>query len=281
MTAAGIGARGARGTLLLHLFLAVAAVIVLLPFVWIAAAAFKTQITLLMGSVLFEPVSLNFQEVLFGRTSTYSRNFLNSLVVGSSSTILVMVVAFLAGYSLFRMRWPGWVANVFLLWAMIFNLVPAVALAGAWYELFRNIGFSNATVALILAHTTLHLPMALWLLASFLREVPRELEEAAQVDGASFATLLWQVIVPVVLPGIVSTGILVFIFSWNEFPVALALTNNQTGTVPVAIAKFAQQNEIKYTQMAAASVLSAIPALLALIFGQRFIVKGLTAGAVK
>jgi multiple sugar transport system permease protein len=267
--------------MLMHALLIVAALIVLLPFAWIAAAAFKTQITLLMGNVVFEPVINNFREVLFGRTSTYARNFMNSAVVASVSTMLVMVVGFLAGYSLFRMRWPRWVVNVFLVWAIGFNLVPPVALAGAWYELFRSVGLTNGTLALILSHTTLHLPMALWLLSSFFRDVPRELEEAATVDGANFVSLLWRIVVPVMLPGIASTAILVFIFSWNEFPVALALTNNQTGTVPVAIAKFAQENEIKYTQMAAASVLSAIPALLALILGQRFIVKGLTAGAVK
>jgi multiple sugar transport system permease protein len=118
-------------------------------------------------------------------------------------------------------------------------------------------------------------------LSSFLREIPRELEEAAFIDGAGFIKTLWRVVIPIMMPGLVSTGILVFIFSWNEFPVALALTNNNTATVPVGIAKFAQENEIKYTQMAAASVLSAVPALLALLFGQRFIVKGLTAGAVK
>jgi multiple sugar transport system permease protein len=267
--------------LLMHVLLIVAALVVLLPFAWIAAAAFKTQITLLMGNVLFEPVINNFREVLFGRTSTYARNFMNGAVVASTSTLLVMVVAFLAGYSLFRMRWPRWVVNVFLVWAIGFNLVPPVALAGAWYELFRSIGLANGAVALILAHTTLHLPMALWLLSSFFRDVPRELEEAATVDGAGFPALLWSIVVPVMLPGLVSTAILVFIFSWNEFPVALALTNNQSGTVPVAVAKFAQENEIKYTQMAAASVLSAIPALIALILGQRFIVKGITAGAVK
>ena len=272
---------GAVGTprLLLHALLFVAALIVLLPFVWIAAAAFKTQITLLMGNVLFDPVINNFREVLFGRTSTYTRSFFNSVMIASASTLLVMVIAFLAGYSLFRMRWPRWVVNVFLVWAIGFNLVPPVALAGAWYELFRGIGLTNRTIAL--SHTTLHLPMALWLLSSFFRDVPRELEEAATMDGAGFLALLWGIVMPVMLPGLVSTAILVFIFSWNEFPVALALTNSQTSTVPVAIAKFAQENEIKYTQMAAASVLSAIPALLALILGQRFIVKGLTAGAVK
>lgn len=262
-------------------FLFLAAVLTLGPFLWIALASFKTQISLLMGTVKFTPVAMNYEEVLFGNTSTFARNFLNSVVVASISTAAAITIGFLAGYSLLRLRWPRYIINLFLLWALVFNLVPAVTLAGAWYELFRTIGLSNDTVALILAHTTLHLPMALWLLSSFLLEIPRELEEAAYIDGASFVKTLWRVVIPIMMPGLVSTGVLVFIFSWNEFPVALALTNNNTATVPVGIAKFAQENEIKYTQMAAASVLSAVPALLALLFGQRFIVKGLTAGAVK
>lgn len=262
-------------------FLVLAAVLTLGPFLWIALASLKTQIALLMGQVTFKPVGMNYEEVLFGRTSTFARNFLNSVVIASISTAAAMSIGFLAGYSLLRMRWPNWVVHLFLLWAVVFNLVPPVTLAGSWYELFRGVGLGNDTLALILAHTTLHLPMALWLLTSFLREIPRELEEAAFVDGAGFVKTLWRVVIPIMMPGIVSTGILVFIFSWNEFPVALALTNNTSATVPVGIAKFAQENEIKYTQMAAASVLSAIPALLALLFGQRFIVKGLTAGAVK
>jgi multiple sugar transport system permease protein len=262
-------------------FLFLAAVLTLGPFLWIALASFKTQIALLMGRVQFTPVSMNYDEELFGNTSLNARNFLNSIIVASLSTLMAMSIGFLAGYSLLRMRWPSWVVNLFLLWAVVFNLVPPVTLAGAWYELFRSVGLSNDTVALILAHTTLHLPMSLWLLSSFLREIPKELEEAAFIDGAGFVKTLWRVVIPIMMPGLVSTGILVFIFSWNEFPVALALTNNTSATVPVGIAKFAQENEIKYTQMAAASVLSAIPALLALLFGQRFIVKGLTAGAVK
>lgn len=262
-------------------FLFLAAVLTLGPFLWIALASFKTQIALLMGTTTFKPVMMNYDEVLLGNTSTFARNFLNSIIVASVSTAAAMSIGFLAGYSLLRLRWPAYVVNLFLLWALVFNLVPPVTLAGAWYELFREIGLANDTVALILAHTTLHLPMSLWLLSSFLREIPKELEEAAFIDGAGFVKTLWRVVIPIMMPGLVSTGILVFIFSWNEFPVALALTNNTSATVPVGIAKFAQENEIKYTQMAAASVLSAIPALLALLFGQRFIVKGLTAGAVK
>jgi multiple sugar transport system permease protein len=273
------GRRGIEA--LLHVALILAAVLTIGPFLWIALASLKTQIALLMGNLAFTPVALNYQEVLFGNTSTFTRNFLNSLIVAGVSTAAALVIGFLAGYSLLRMRWPRFVVNMFLMWAVVFNMVPPVTLAGAWYEVFRAVGLTNTLLAVILAHITLHLPMALWLLSSFLREIPRELEEAAVVDGAGFARLLRRVVVPIMMPGLVSTGILIFIFSWNEFPVALALTNNQTGTVPVGIAKFAQENEIKYTQMAAASVLSAIPALLVLIFFQRFIVKGLTAGAVK
>ena len=134
---------------------------------------------------------------------------------------------------------------------------------------------------LILAHLTLNLPLVLWILSAFIREVPVELEEAARIDGASTPVLLWRVIVPVIRPGLLATGLLAFIFSWNEFAVALNLTAKQTATVPVAIAKFAQDFEIQYTQMAASSVLSLLPAFVLLLLGQRHIVRGLTAGAIK
>jgi multiple sugar transport system permease protein len=270
-----------RSSLMLQGFLIVAVFITLAPFGYIALSSFKTQISLLMGDVTFSPTLLNYNEVLFDRTSGYLRNFANSVFVTSISTGMVVIISFFAGYSLFRMRWPSYVVNIFLIWSMAFNLIPSVTLASAWYDLARTVGLGNDYVALILAHTTLHLPMALWLLASFFGEIPRELEDAAYVDGAGFVTLVRRVVAPLMAPGLIATAILIFVFSWNEFPVALALTNNETGTVPVAIAKYAQEEEIKYTQMAAASVLSAVPAILVLLFGQRFIVSGLTAGAVK
>ncbi|WP_159980085.1 carbohydrate ABC transporter permease [Roseobacter cerasinus] len=159
------------------------------PFVYIALSSLKTQISPLMGEVAFTPTMLNYEEVLFDRTSDYFRNFANSLIVTTTSTALVMVIGFFAGYSLFRMRWPMSVVNAFLVWSMAFNLIPAVSLAGAWYEMARSVGLANDYLAVIFAYTTLHLPMALWLLASFFREIPRELEEAAYIDGAGFVAL--------------------------------------------------------------------------------------------
>ena len=265
----------------MHAGLVAAAIIVVFPFVWIALAAFKTQISLMIGEVAFTPTLANFREVLFSGTSDYLANYGNSLVVASASTLIVLVVATLGAYSIERLGWPRLAVHSFLLAAAVFNAIPAITLVGAWYVGFRALGLYNTYTAVILAHATLNLPIGLWLMATFIREVPRELEEAARIDGCGTLQMLWRVVVPVVMPGIAATAILVFIHSWNEFVVALNLTARQTATVPVAIAKYAQENETKYTAMAAGALLSVLPSLVLLFFAQRAIVRGLTAGAVK
>jgi multiple sugar transport system permease protein len=273
--------RPAARRVALHAGLITAALVVLFPFVWIAAAAFKTQIALMLGQVMFTPTLANFHELLFSITSDYLANFVNSLVVAGASTALVLVVSTLAAYSIERMQWPRWAVHGFLLVFAVFNAIPAITMVGAWYVMFRSVGLYNTYAGLVLAHATINLPIGIWLMASFMREVPRELEEAARIDGCGTAKLLWLVIVPVVMPGLAATAILVFIHSWNEFVISLNLTARQTATVPVAIAKYAQEHETKYGEMAAGAVLSTLPALLLLLVAQRHIVRGLTAGAVK
>jgi multiple sugar transport system permease protein len=264
-----------------HTALIVTGAVVLLPVIWVFAAGFRTQISLLIGEFLFSPVLSNFQEVLFSKTSDYLLNYRNSLIVGIASTFLCLAVATLAAWSLHRMRWPFWVSGVFLAWAMVFHMIPPIVLAGAWFTMARTVGLDSTFTGLILAHTVLNLPMALFLMSVFVRDVPKELEEAALIDGASTPVLLWKIVLPIIAPGLAAAGILTFVFSWNEFAVALTLTTKQTATVPVAIAKFAQDFEIQYTQMAASAALSILPALVLLLIGQRFIVKGLTQGAIK
>ena len=269
------------GRLALHGALITAAILVLFPFLWIAAAAFKTQIALLSGQTFFTPTLANFEEVLFSRASDYGANFINSLIVGVASTAIVLVVSTLAAWSINRMQWPRWFVHGLLLWSVVFHMIPPITMVGAWYVMFRSIGLDSTYAGLILAHVTLNLPMALWLMSAFVREVPAELEEAARIDGCTTPRLLWTVIAPLIAPGLAATGILVFVFSWNEFAVALNLTDRRTATVPVAIAKYAQDFEILYTQMAAGALLSTVPALLLLLFGQRYIVTGLTTGSLK
>jgi multiple sugar transport system permease protein len=244
-------------------------------------AGFRTQISLLTGALFFQPVLNSFQEVLFSSTSDFLINYRNSAIVGVLSTALCVTAGTLAAWSLDRMRWPGWVIHVFLAWALIFQMIPPVALASAWFGMERAVHLDNTFTGLILAHATLNLPMAVWLMGVFVRDVPGELVEAAKIDGASGPTLFARIVLPIMAPGLAATTVLCFVFSWNEFAVALNLTAKQTATVPVAIAKFAQDYEIQYTQMAAAAALSILPALVLLLIGQRYIVRGLTTGAVK
>lgn len=273
--------RRASSVFPVHIALAIGAALVLLPIIWTVAAGFRTQISLLMGDVLFTPIGSNFAEVLWSKTSDYLLNYRNSIIVGVVSTVLCVVVATLAAFSLNRMRWPVWSVHLFLAWTMVFHMIPPVALASAWFSMARAVGLENTFTGLILAHATLNLPMAIWLMAVFVRDVPKELEEAAIMDGADTPHILWHVILPLITPGLAATSILTFIFSWNEFAVALTLTMKPTATVPVAIAKFAQDFEIQYTQMAASAALAMVPAILVLLVAQRYIVKGLTQGAVK
>ena len=272
---------GTGSALARHIILFIVAAITLVPVIWVAAAGFRTQISLLIGEFLFTPVMTNFTEVLFSKTSDFLLNYRNSLIVGIASTILCVGTATLAAWSLNRMDWPKWVVHVFLAWALVFHMIPSIALAGAWFGMMRTMGLDNSFLGLILAHAVLNLPMALWLMAVFVRDVPTELVEAARIDGAGTPTILGQVVLPIIAPGLAATSVLTFLFSWNEFAVALTLTMKQTATVPVAIAKFAQDYEIQYTQMAASAALSILPALVLLLVAQRFIVKGLTNGAVK
>ncbi|MGV8985159.1 MAG: carbohydrate ABC transporter permease [Cypionkella sp.] len=270
-----------RASLIRHGLLIAFTLCILFPFVLIVTASFKTQIALLKGMLIFSPTLQGYRDVLFNSGSDFVRNFRNSLIVASTSTVLVLIIATLAAYSLYRMRWPAWVLGVILGWSVVFHMVPPITLAGAWFTMFRSIGLDNTFTGLILAHTTLNLPMALWMMGVFVRDVPRELVEAAEIDGALTPQILRHVIVPIVRPGLAATGILSFIFSWNEFAVTLTLSQRQTATVPLGIGKYAQENTIAFTEMAAASVLSILPAVLLLLVAQRFIVRGLTSGAVK
>jgi multiple sugar transport system permease protein len=270
-----------RSGVIVHGALIFAAIIVLVPTLWVISAGFRTQISLLSGELTFHPTLKALLDVLSSRSSDFLLNFRNSLVVASASTVICLFAGTLGAWSMHRMGWPRWVPLLFLGFVLLFQMLPPVALAGAWFTIARGVGLDNTLTGLVLAHATLNLPTALWLMGIFVRDVPRELEEAASIDGASTPVLLRHVVLPLLAPGLAATGVLLFVFSWNEFAVALNLTTKLSSTVPVGIAKYAQGFEIQYTQMAASAALSIIPAVIVLLIGQRYIVKGLTAGAVK
>ncbi|ASP95935.1 MULTISPECIES: carbohydrate ABC transporter permease [Sinorhizobium] len=254
---------------------------ILAPFIWIVGVSLKFQIDILTGAFPFKPVAVNFDRVLFGKSSDFIVYAGNSLIVGLSSTALVLLIGAPAAYSLSWRRWSKLFSALFLGWTLVFHMIPPITLVGPWYLLFREIGLYNTLTGLVLTHVVINLPLTIWLMMSAFENIPRELEEAAVVDGCRRSTAFFVILLPLALPGLIAAGLLSFLFSWSEFSIALNLTTKETYTIPVAIASYAGENEILHGQMAAASVLSTIPALILMFFGQRFILGGLTAGAVK
>lgn len=251
------------------------------PFVWIFINSIKHQIDIYTGTMSFQPTLDNYVDVLFSRRSSFVQNVTNSLIVAGLSTAIVLVIGTLAAYSLSRMKWASWISKAFLGWLLIFHMIPILTLVGSWYLVFRQIGLYGSLTALVATHVTINLPMTVWLMMAFFKDIPKELEEAAMVDGCRRSEAFRRIILPLVVPGLIASGILAFVFSWNEFSIAISLTSRATVTVPVGIAKFAQEYETQHGQMAAASIIATIPAIILMLFGQKFVVQGLTMGSVK
>ena len=164
---------------------------------------------------------------------------------------------------------------------MLFHILPPITFVGAWFVQLLSFGLLDTLTGLILAETVLHLPLALWLMYSFIHEVPEELIESARLDGCRDSDVFLQIVLPLLRPALIAAGVLVFIFIWNDFIVAVNLSSSATQTIPVAIASYAQEYDIRYGEMAAGSVLSIIPAILFVLVGQKYIVRGLLSGSLK
>lgn len=264
-----------------HALVIFACLIILFPFAWIFLNSIKNQVDIYSGTLRFTPTLGNFEELLFSKRAAFLKNLKNSVVVAILSTSILIVVSTLAAHALSRFKWPKLIPPIFMGGVLFLHMIPRITLVGPWYLMFRRIGLYDNLFGLSILHVVLNLPMSIWLMYTFVSEVPKELEEAAFVDGCRRAQVFVRVIVPVVVPGLVAAGILSFIFSWNEFPVALNLTMARTATIPVAVARLAQQYEVLHGQMAASAILATIPAIVLMFLGQRFIVKGLTLGALK
>ena len=162
---------------------ALALLLIVSPFLWIVTISLKYQIAILTAQFPFQPVWVNYDRVLFARSSDFLLNMRNSLVVAAASTTIVLVIGTLAAYSLAWRRWSVLVSAVFLGWTLIFHMIPPITLVGPWYLMFREIGLFNSLTGLILTHVVINLPLTIWLMMSAFGNVPRELEEAAIIDG--------------------------------------------------------------------------------------------------
>ncbi len=256
---------------------------VLFPFYWALKTSFTSSSRLSAEALQWFPTHLTWENYkLVFTTQPFGRNLFNSLVVASGTVILSLLLSLMAAYALGKFRFKGKSVLMYIILAV--SVFPQIAVLGGMYTTIRALGLYNSVFGLMLSYMIFVLPFTVWTLTSFVREIPTELEEAAYMDGASPLTTLFQVLLPVMTPALVTTGLLAFINAWNEFLFALTFTSdNSAKTVPVAISSFsgASQYETPFGVIMAASVIVTIPLIILVLIFQRNIVSGLTAGAVK
>lgn len=268
-----------RKCLLLIIILLVAG-FSLFPFLWFILSSFKsqTQITAIPPQ-WFPSFSLQFYRSAIHQYGIL-HFLLNSVIVAGSTTVVTIFLGVLAGYSLARM--PRRTAQVILMGILTCAMFPQIAIAGPIWRFLRFIGWLNTYQGLILPYVALTLPLAVWILALFFREIPEELEAAAMVDGCTRFGALVHVIIPLSVPGVFTAAILSFIYAWNEFFLALLIvTDPARQTMPVGIALFQGEHTIPWGEIAAASFITTAPLVLMVLLFQRRIVTGLSAGAIK
>jgi trehalose/maltose transport system permease protein len=252
----------------------------LLPFLWFLDTSLKTQIDITaIPPALFPSGSFHFYE-----SAVENYNLLhfvkNSAIVAGGSTLVTILLSVFAGYALarLRIRYKGVIMGSFLLVSMF----PQISIAGPVWKILQSLGWLNTYQGLILPYVTLTLPLGIWITASFFRELPGELEDAAKIDGCGHFQTLFKVIVPLAAPGVFTAALLVFIYAWNEFFFALLImTEKSYQTLPVGIALFQGQYTMPWGEIAAASTVATVPLVLLVFLFQRRIVRGLSAGAIK
>ncbi|HSV30915.1 MAG TPA: carbohydrate ABC transporter permease [Atribacteraceae bacterium] len=268
----------------INLFIYIACLVIVLvsifPIVWIFLSSFKTRVEIFSIPPVWIP-SLNIQNYLQEFTGSASRlPFLwNSLKVGLFSTLCVVLIGSLAAYGLAKFPVPG--KKHWEFWVLSVRMMPPIASMIPLYLILRSVRLLDSNAGLIMVHIGFNLPFVVWILAGFLRQIPRDIEEAALLDGCTWFQAMFKIALPLSAPGLATISIFSFMFSWNELLGALVLTGRNAKTLPVAISEYWSQTQIRWESMTALSVVHIIPIIIVTFIIQRYIVRGLTMGAVK
>lgn len=255
----------------------------LIPILWIMSLSVKSSATLADGKFIPAEVSWdNYKLILTGDAhSLFIPALVNSLVVCLVATLISVVLAMFAAYAIARLEFPG--KKLILTTALAVSIFPVISLVTPLYNLWRTVGLFDTQLGLIIPYLSLTLPLSIWIMSAFFKQIPWEMEQAAQVDGATSWQAFRKVIVPLASPGVFTTAIITFFTAWNDFVFAISLTSERARTVPAALAFFtgASQFEQPTGAIAAAAVIVTIPVVILVLVFQRRIVSGLTSGAVK
>jgi multiple sugar transport system permease protein len=250
--------------------------VVLFPFLWMLSSSFKTQVDIIAWppKIFFAPTLQNYEKV-FGEQD-FLKYFMNSTIVGTTAVGLSLVLGLPAAYSIARFTQRR--LAVFILLA---RLMPGISFLMPWYIVFSRLDLMDSYTALILSHMLIALPIVVWIMSSYFRTIPPEMEESAMVDGATRQYAFWKIILPLSGPGVITATTLAFIFSWNNFMFSQVLSMERTKTLPIAVYNFLSYAEVDWGGVMAAAVAIMAPAIVLTMIFQKYVVKGLTMGAVK
>ncbi len=269
-------ARSAR--IVRTVFLGLVLVLIVFPLFWLGLGSLKSRhdALALPPRLIFDPTFEAYAKIVAGG---FLKAFGNSLAIALTNVVAALLIGTPAAFALTRMR--GKVQENLSFWVLSIRMAPLFAVILPLYVLFKSVGLLDSRFAVALAHLTITLPIAVWMLMTYFRSLPVELDQAGMLDGATPLQILLYIIVPMSRPMLASVAIIVFIFSWNEFLLAFMLTQRDAQTVPVAVAGLAGTMSFDWPLIAAVSICSMIPAFLFVGFAQRHIVAGLASGAVK
>jgi len=251
------------------------------PLVWLLITSLRTSDELFAVPVRLLPSTVTLDQYVTVFTEYEMADYVwNSVVVSLSTVALVTVLALPCAYVLARFRLPG--VKVVITVLLIMRMIPVIALAIPLFSVFSGIGLLDTVLGLVLTHAASKLPVAIWLMMAFIQDLPKEIEESAEIDGAGVLRKLVFVVAPLIGPGIAASAVLTFLFTWNDLLLALTLTSSEAAqTLPVGLTNFVTQFGIDWGPMSAAGVLMVVPTLLFVWFAQGYLVKGLVAGAVR
>lgn len=268
---------------MIYAALIVAVVAALGPVYWMLTVSLKSEVDQFASPprwLGFSPTLAHYADAFVSRS--FGQYLATSVIVAVLSTIGSVTLGTLAAYALARMRWPAKLDRRLSLWILSTRMFPPIVSAVPLFLMMRDLRLLNTLTALVIVYTAFNLPFVVWMMRGFFQELPRELEEAAMVDGDSRLGALRRVILPLVVPGLAATAVFCLIMSWNEFLLALVLTQTDAAmTLPVGIAGRVTQYEIKWGVMSAAGVVAMLPILIFAMAVQRYLVRGLSLGAVK
>ncbi|MCI2253643.1 carbohydrate ABC transporter permease [Domibacillus sp. 8LH] len=266
--------------LTLRLPLAVMLIFTMFPFYWTINTAFKMDGDIVKRPVEYIPTAPTIDNFVIAWSNVgFATYFKNSLIVGVSTVALVLVLSILSGYALSRYKFKG--KRAFMVMLLCTQFIPRAMLIIPLFIIFKNLGLISSPLSLIITYAAVEIPFTTVLMSGFISNVPKELEEAAMIDGCNRLQSLRHVVFPLLVPGIVATGVFTLIYTWNEFLLALMLTNQQSKfTLPVGLSYMMGEFNVNYGALAAGSVIALVPAVLLFVYAQKHLVSGL-GGAVK